>query len=96
MWYIYTVAMNIKDRDAELLATRLAELTGESKTTAVREALRERLERLPQGAPVSDSGEEFVEFLRTEIWPYVSTENRGKHVTKEEREEILGYGSGGV
>lgn len=95
-WYHYTMAMNIKDADAERLAAELAELTGESKTAAVREALRERLERLPKAATTEGAGEEFVEFLRQEIWPRVSPENRGRHVTKEEREEILGYGPGGV
>jgi len=37
--------LNIKSDDAYRLASRLAELTGESLTTAVTEALRERLER---------------------------------------------------
>lgn len=37
--------LNIKSEDAYRLASRLAELTGESLTTAVTEALRERLER---------------------------------------------------
>lgn len=90
------MAMNIKDPDAERLATELAERTGESKTAAVREALRERLDRLPKDRGSAGSGDEFVEFLRQEIWPHVSPEKRGKPVTKEEREEILGYGPGGV
>lgn len=37
--------LNIKSDDAYALASRLAELTGESLTTAVTTALRERLER---------------------------------------------------
>jgi antitoxin VapB len=37
--------LNIKSEDAYDLASRLAELTGESLTTAVTTALRERLER---------------------------------------------------
>ena len=37
--------LNIKSEDAYALASRLAELTGESLTTAVTVALRERLER---------------------------------------------------
>lgn len=37
--------LNIKSDDAYRLASELAELTGESLTTAVTEALRERLER---------------------------------------------------
>ncbi|MEJ0045428.1 MAG: type II toxin-antitoxin system VapB family antitoxin [Rhodospirillales bacterium] len=37
--------MNVKSEDGYRLATELAALTGESLTTAVTEALRERLER---------------------------------------------------
>lgn len=37
--------LNIKSDDAYAMASRLAELTGESLTTAVTVALRERLER---------------------------------------------------
>jgi antitoxin VapB len=37
--------LNIKSEDAYRLASRLSELTGESLTTVVTEALRERLDR---------------------------------------------------
>ena len=40
------MALNIRHAETERLASELAEMTGESKTTAVREALRDRLERL--------------------------------------------------
>jgi antitoxin VapB len=40
------MSMNIKNREAHLLASEIATLTGESQTTAVTVALRERLERL--------------------------------------------------
>ena len=42
--------MHIKNDEAEKLARKLSELTGESLTAAVTEAVRERLERL-QNAP---------------------------------------------
>lgn len=38
--------MNIKNEEAERLAHRLSELTGETLTGAVTEAIRERLERV--------------------------------------------------
>jgi antitoxin VapB len=38
--------MNIKNKDAYRLSKQLSKLTGESLTTAVTEAVRERLERL--------------------------------------------------
>ena len=37
--------LNIRNKQTEQLATALAKLTGESKTEAVTQALRERLER---------------------------------------------------
>jgi hypothetical protein len=40
-----TPQLNIKDAEATRLARELAKLTGESQTDAVRNALRERLER---------------------------------------------------
>jgi antitoxin VapB len=40
------MALNIKNGEAEKLAHKLSELTGESLTAAVTEALRERLERV--------------------------------------------------
>jgi antitoxin VapB len=40
------MALNIRNAETEHLAARLASLTGETKTAAVTQALRERLERL--------------------------------------------------
>jgi antitoxin VapB len=40
------MGLNIKNPETERLAQKLAKMTGESKTAAVTEALRERLERL--------------------------------------------------
>jgi antitoxin VapB len=40
------MAMNIKNREAYRLTRQLAKLTGESLTTAVTEAVRERFDRI--------------------------------------------------
>lgn len=40
------LALNIKNEEAHRLAAELAQLTGESMTTAVTKALRERLDRV--------------------------------------------------
>ncbi len=45
MWQILAHQLNIKSEDGYRLATELSVLTGESLTTAVTEALRERLDR---------------------------------------------------
>ncbi len=44
--YVDNLALNIRNREAEKLATDLVALTGESKTEAVKRALQDRLERL--------------------------------------------------
>jgi antitoxin VapB len=50
------MGMNIKNDEAQKLAHELSELTGESLTAAVTEAVRERLERVQstQGAGLAD------------------------------------------
>lgn len=90
------MAMNIKDPEAEALAAEVAALTGESKTAAVRNALRERRDRLAADRDADRRGQEFARFLREEIWPQIPAERRGKPLTRQEREEILGYGPSGV
>ncbi len=42
------MALNIKDAETDKLARQLSSATGESVTVAVRNALREKLERLPK------------------------------------------------
>ena len=46
--------INIKNREAHLLAEKLSKLTGESMTTAVTIALRERLARVRQQQGLAD------------------------------------------
>jgi len=50
------MAMNIKNDQAQKLARELSELTGETLTAAITEAVRERLERVQsaQGAGLAD------------------------------------------
>ena len=97
--------MNIKDKETEALVSKIASLTGETQTEAVRKAATERLERLERERakagerPVDDprrDAEAFRRFMETEIRPLLRPENRGKKITKAEREEFLGYGPGGV
>lgn len=72
------MAMNIKNDEAQRLAHELSELTGESLTTAVIQAIRERLERLQkaQGAGLADRllriGKECAAHLKE---PYLSADH---------------------
>lgn len=90
------MALNIKDQQTEALATELARLTGETKTGAVRAALEERCQRLAQRTVIPDRGARLRRLLEDEIWPQIPAEVLGKPLTREEREEILGYGPEGV
>jgi antitoxin VapB len=89
------MALNIKDPETEELATEVAALAGETKTAAVRVALRERLERLRASAVSEDPADRLRRFLVDEAWPQIPVELRGE-LTKPEREAILGYGPEGV
>jgi antitoxin VapB len=90
------MAMNIKDAETERLAGEVAELTGESKTAAVRAALRERRDRLFAQRDYDRRLAEARQFLQDEIWSQIPADELGKPITKAEREEILGYGPDGV
>lgn len=86
------MALNIKDKETEELAAELASMTGESKTGAVRQALRERHERLTleSGRRKREPGS-LRRFLETEIWPLIPEEDRGQPpMTKDEWDEIIG------
>jgi antitoxin VapB len=93
------MTLNIKDTETEKLAAEVAEMTGDTKTGAVREALREKKRRLEMRAEVGTEKrkQSLLEFFEKEIWPLIPEEERGKPpLTKEEVEDILGYGPGGV
>ncbi len=90
------MALNIKDKEAEKLATEVAAMTGESKTRAVRIALQERKARLAVRVVRRDRGEELRRFLEQEIWPQIPRKLLGRRLTRRERDAILGYGREGV
>jgi antitoxin VapB len=90
------MALNIKDPETERLADEVAELTGETKTRAVKVALDERLRRLKRRVVRRDRAAALHRLLEDEIWPQVPRDVLGKPVSKEEREAILGYGPEGV
>lgn len=93
-----SMARHFDNEETRKLAAEVAKLAGESEEEAVRQALRERLDRLEpragRGRPRTK--EELLRFMETEIWPLIPEENRGgPTITKEEKEEILGYGPEG-
>jgi len=90
------MALNIKNPEVERLAAEIALATGESKTEAIRRSLLERKARLLPQIRGLGKKERLQWLLRQRIWPAIPPEVRGKTLTKAEREEILGYGPGGV
>lgn len=90
------MALNIKDEETERLAREVAALTGESKTGAIRTALRERRERLALQRSAGDTERALRTFLEDEVWPVLPAQMVGHAPSPEEQEAILGYGPEGV
>jgi antitoxin VapB len=67
----------------ERLAEGVAAMANETKTETARRVDPGKAERLRR-------------LLEEHIWPTIHPEVRGKTITKEEREAILGYGPDGV
>jgi antitoxin VapB len=91
------VALNIKNPEVERLAAEVADLARETKTDAIRRALQERKARLAirRASTPEDRVREMTEYFQREVWPLIPPEVRGKAMSKQEREEILGIGPHG-
>lgn len=82
------MALNIKDETADRLARELAAQTGESITTAVAAAVRERLERLRGAVPREQRREALTE---------IAGRSAARRVRdRRTAEEIVGYGPDGL
>ncbi|MBZ5726283.1 MAG: type II toxin-antitoxin system VapB family antitoxin [Acidobacteriia bacterium] len=90
------MALNIKNPEVEKLAGEVARMAKETKTEAVRKALSERKERLLTEAGEHRRRGDWLEFLEREVWPNIPEGERGRTLTREEEDEILGYGPDGV
>jgi antitoxin VapB len=92
------MALNIEDTETEKLAAEVAEMTGKTKEDAVREALREKKERLEMRSEAKKRDPESLrKFMEAEIWSQIPDELLDQDpMSKEEIEDILGFGEGGV
>lgn len=92
------MALNIKNPDVEQLAEDVAEMTGETKTEAVRRALAERKSRLElQGVHRRRTLAEALDSLQRTIWSTIPSDRLGRPpLSREEEDAILGYGPEGV
>ncbi len=89
------MALNLKNLEVERLAAEVARLTGESKTEAIRRALEERRRRL-KGPASAERKARVIRFLRTKVWPSIPAEQRGRRLSSDEEDALLGYGPEGV
>jgi antitoxin VapB len=87
--------LNIKNAEVERLATEVARLTGESKTEAIRRALEERRRRL-RSQSTEQRRARVLRFLEKSVWRTLPKAAMGRRLTREEEDEILGYGPTGV
>ena len=90
------MSLNIKNAQVVELLEEVVQMTGESKTEAVRKALEERSQRLALKFVRSHGEKRLYAVLEDEIWPLVPPEKVGTRLTKAEEESILGYGDVGV
>lgn len=90
------MSLNIKNPQVQKLLEEVVQMTGESKTEAVRKALEERSRSLSLKFVNSHGDKRFYAFLEDEIWPFVPPDLVGTRLTKAEEESILGYGDDGV
>jgi antitoxin VapB len=89
------MTININNTSVEKLLDEITQLTGESRTEAVRKALEERRHRLETHTAAQEQIG-MLAFLQNEVWPHIPSAQTGVQLTKEEEERILGYGEQGV
>ena len=72
------MALNIKNAQVENLAAEVAELTGETKTEAIRRALEERRQRLSFQVVHENRADELRSFLEREVWSAIRARSAGR------------------
>lgn len=90
------MALSIKNPEVESLAEEVSRLSGESKTEAIRKALLERRQILLWRSGAEDRGARLRRLLEEEIWPTVPADQLGVRLSKQEEEDLLGYGPEGA
>lgn len=89
------MALNIKNPEVEQLASEVATLAHESKTEAIRQALAERRARLRARGSKPAHDKKLRQFLERNVWPLMPASELGRVMSREEEDEILGYGPQG-
>lgn len=89
------MALNIKNVEVERLAGEVANLAHETKTEAIKRSLVERRARLQAHAGKPGGRKSLREYLEQNVWPTVPPAELGRVMSREEEDQILGYGPEG-
>jgi len=89
------MGLNIKNVDVERLAGEVAGLAHETKTEAIRRALLERRARLQARAGKPGNRKGLREYMERNVWPLIPSGELGRVLSREEEDQILGYGQEG-
>lgn len=74
------MALNIKNQEVERLASEVSEITGETKTEAIRKALQERKQRLQLREGKGQPESQLMEILQSKIWSRIPENLKGQGV----------------
>ncbi len=85
------MALHIEDQAVEELVEAIVQLTGETVTEVVRQALAERRQRLAPISSVPSARRRLQLFLEEEVWPQIPAQQLGMPLTEDEETAILGY-----
>ena len=72
------MALNIKNPQVESLAAEVSQITGETKTEAIRRALEERKQRLSFSMVHENRADELRSFLEREVWSVIRARSAGR------------------
>jgi antitoxin VapB len=89
------MALNIKNIEVERLAEEVARLAHETKTQAIRQALAERRARLQARSGKPGGRKSLRAYLEQNVWPLAPPEEMGRVMSRQEEDQILGYGPEG-
>lgn len=87
------MGFHIDNPEFDRLVAEVARITGESEAEAAMRALQERHDKLREEHLTRV--DKAFKYLEEHVWPTIPPEVRGKTLTKEDREEILGIGPHG-
>ncbi|HTS64216.1 MAG TPA: type II toxin-antitoxin system VapB family antitoxin [Candidatus Acidoferrales bacterium] len=90
------MGLNIKNAAVERLAREVAAMAHETKTEAIRRALLERRARLQAHSGRAGGRAGLREYMERNVWPMIPPTELGRSLSREEEDQILGYGSEGV